>query len=89
MQNYQNRYIFTSQLLKSWSIWYGGDKCSIQNKLHLFHYRIYECYGLGIRIFLYLLKLTAALSRTLSVVFADSAQLQGGGGGLQLVMAPK
>ena len=51
MQNYQNRYIFTSQLLKSWSIWYGGDKCSIQNKLHLFHYRIYECYGLGIRIF--------------------------------------
>ena len=27
-------------------------------------------------------KLTAALSRTLSVVFTDSAQLQGGGGGV-------
>ena len=34
MQNCQNRYIFTSQLLKPWSIRYSGDKWSIQSKLH-------------------------------------------------------
>ena len=33
-QNYLNRYIFTSQLLKPWSIRYSGDKWSIQSKLH-------------------------------------------------------
>ena len=44
MQNCQNRYIFTSQLLKPWSIRYSGDKC----KVHSFHYRIYECHGLRV-----------------------------------------
>ena len=34
MQNCQNRYIFTSKLLKLWSIRYGGDKWSIQSKQH-------------------------------------------------------
>ena len=68
-----NRYIFTSQLLKPGSMRYSGDKWSIQSKQHLFHYRIYKCHGLGIRVFQYLLKLTAALSRTSSVVSADSA----------------
>ena len=51
MQNCQNRYIFISQLLKPWSIRYSVDKCSIQSKLHLFHYSIYERHELGIRIF--------------------------------------
>ena len=34
MRNCQNRYIFTSQLLKPWLIQYSGDKWSIQSKLH-------------------------------------------------------
>ena len=34
MQNCQNRYIFTTQLLKLWLIRYSSDKWSIQSKLH-------------------------------------------------------
>ena len=34
MQNCQNQYIFTSQLLKPWLIQYIGDKWNIQSKLH-------------------------------------------------------
>ena len=34
MQNCQNRYIFTSQLLKPWPIRHSGDKWSIQSKLN-------------------------------------------------------
>ena len=34
MKNFQNRYIFTSQSLKPWSIRYSGDKWSIQSQLH-------------------------------------------------------
>ena len=34
MRNCQNRYIFTTQLLKPWLIRYSGDKWSIQSKLH-------------------------------------------------------
>ena len=34
MKNFQNRYIFTSQSLKPWSIRYSGDEWSIQSQLH-------------------------------------------------------
>ena len=34
LQNFQNQYIFTSQLLKPWSIQYSSDKWSKQSQLH-------------------------------------------------------
>ena len=34
LQNCQNQYIFTSQLLKPWSIQYSSDKWSKQSQLH-------------------------------------------------------